>query len=62
MFSKGQLIFAVGFAITFMVVLFFSYRKDFKLHQKYYKNVWKVGLGILLIFILFATITFYIHE
>lgn len=41
MFSNGQLIFGILFAIVFMVIIFFAYKKDLKLHQKYYKgSVW----------------------
>jgi hypothetical protein len=41
MFTKGQLIFALLFAITFIIVLIYSYRKDLKLHKKYYRgSVW----------------------
>ncbi|NRA93841.1 MAG: hypothetical protein HRU26_14400 [Psychroserpens sp.] len=58
MFSNGQLIFGILFAITFIVILFFAYKKDLKLHQKYYKgSVW-----ILIAFVSFmamiATIKF----
>lgn len=41
MFSTGQLIFGILFAIAFAIIMFFAYKKDFKLHQKYYKgSVW----------------------
>jgi hypothetical protein len=41
MFTNGQLIFAVLFAIAFIAALIYTYRKDFKLHQKYYRgSVW----------------------
>lgn len=61
MFSRGQLIFAVIFAIAFILVMIWSYRKDIKLHQIYYKKVWIVALGIFLVITLFATITFWLH-
>ena len=49
MFSKGQIIFGILFAIAFIVVLVFTYKKDLKLHKKYYKgNLW-----VLLAFIAF---------
>ena len=49
MFTKGQLIFAVLFAIAFIAALIYTYRKDFKLHQKYYRgSVW-----VLIVFISF---------
>jgi len=41
MFTNGQLIFAVLFVIAFIGALVYTYRKDLKLHQKYYKgSVW----------------------
>ena len=38
MFSQGQLVFAVLFTICFSIVLFIAYKKDAKLHKKYYKG------------------------
>ena len=41
MFSQGQLIFALLFTICFSIILFIAYKKDAKLHKKYYKgSVW----------------------
>jgi hypothetical protein len=41
MFSKGQIIFGILFAVVFAVILVIAYRKDLKLHNKYYKgSVW----------------------
>ena len=38
MFTTGRIIFAVLFALTFIGFMVFSYKKDAKNHQKYYKN------------------------
>ncbi len=62
MFSKGQLIFAALFSFAFVVIMIWSYRKDIKLHQYYYKNIWVVALGIFLVITFFAIITFILHE
>ena len=51
MFSQGQLIFGILFAITFISVLTYAYRKDFNLHQKYYKG----SLWVLLAFVGFIS-------
>jgi len=41
MFSTGQLIFGILFFIAFAIVIAFQYRKDLKLHKRYYKGtVW----------------------
>jgi len=62
MFSKGQLIFAALFSFVFIILMIWSYRKDIKLHNYYYKNVWLVALGIFLVIVLFTIITFVLHE
>lgn len=49
MFSKGQLIFAICFLIVFITIITFTYKKDLKLHKKYYKG----STWILLAFIAF---------
>src|SRR5690606_39754722 len=36
MFSKGQIIFAILFILVFAVVIGYTYRKDLKLHKKFY--------------------------
>lgn len=56
MFSTGQLIFAGLFFVAFVGVIIFSYRKDLKLHRKYYKGTIYILLGfigfILLLFLI----------
>ncbi|MFD0861168.1 hypothetical protein ACFQ1M_03025 [Sungkyunkwania multivorans] len=55
MFSTGQLIFAAFFIVAFTVVMIFTYRKDLKLHKKYYKgSIWILVLIIAFIFVLFG--------
>lgn len=48
MFTTGQLIFAALFFVAFVVIIIFSYRKDIKLHRKYYKGTFYVLIGFLL--------------
>ncbi|MGF1556710.1 hypothetical protein [Paucihalobacter sp.] len=41
MFTSGQIAFGIAFAIAFILVMIYTYRKDLKLHRKYYKgSVW----------------------
>ena len=41
MFSTGQLIFGGLFFVVFVVILYYMYRKDLKLHKQYYKGtIW----------------------
>lgn len=61
MFSKGQLIFAVLFVIAFTILMIWSYRKDIKIHKKYYKNSFIVIIAVFLIIAIFTLITFSLH-
>ncbi len=38
MFTTGRIIFAISFIVLFIGLMIYSYRKDAKNHQKYYKN------------------------
>lgn len=54
MFSSGQLIFGGLFALVFITIIVFAYRKDLKLHQKNYKGVkWVAFFFILFLLTLF---------
>ncbi len=54
MLSTGQIIFALLFAIGFIVIIIFSYKKDKDLHRKNYKGVqWVVLAFIIFILLLF---------
>lgn len=61
MFSKGQLIFAALFVIAFVIAMVWSYKKDIKIHKKYYKNSFIVLISIILVIIIFTLITFSLH-
>ncbi|TGV03028.1 hypothetical protein EM932_08575 [Flavivirga rizhaonensis] len=49
MFSKGQIIFGVLFFIAFTIIIGYTYRKDLKLHKRFYAG----SIWILLAFIAF---------
>ncbi|TYB79542.1 hypothetical protein ES674_07230 [Bizionia myxarmorum] len=50
MFSTNQIIFGSLFAIVFIIILIYAYRKDIVLHRKHYKgNIW-----VLIAFICFV--------
>jgi len=61
MFSKGQLIFAGLFIIAFIILMIWSYRKDLKIHKKYYKNTFIVIITVFLVIAIFTLITFSLH-
>ncbi len=58
MFTTGQLIFAVLFAITFLLIITFSYKKDKKIHLKNYKGV----IWVLVSFLIFLVFLFLIKN
>jgi hypothetical protein len=58
MFSQGQLIFAALFTVCFSVILFLAYKKDAKLHKKYYKGSLWVLLAFIGFIAMIATIKF----
>jgi cytochrome bd-type quinol oxidase subunit 1 len=60
MFTNGQLIFAGFFIVAFIILMIFSYRKDIKNHQKYYKNTaLKVGIWLIVAVAIFSAIRIY---
>jgi hypothetical protein len=58
MFSSGQLLFAAIFALCFIIIMIFAYRKDLKIHKQYYKG----SLWILVGFIFFISFLFIIKS
>lgn len=49
MFSKGQIIFGVLFFIVFAIIIAYTYRKDLKLHKRFYSG----SIWVLIAFIAF---------
>ncbi|SEL30273.1 hypothetical protein SAMN04488008_103349 [Maribacter orientalis] len=62
MFSTGQIIFAIGFALVFAIVIIISYKKDFKLHQKNYKGIKWIGLFFVLFLVSLLCIKYLLKE
>ena len=58
MFSKGQIIFGVLFFIAFSIVIAYMYRKDLKLHKKYYKGSIWVLFGFIAFILFIVAIKF----
>ena len=50
MFTKGQLIFAIFFVITFTIAIIISYKKDLKFLKNTYKGVRWVLIGFIIFF------------
>ena len=62
MFSKGQLIFAILFALVFAIVIVRSYRKDKNLHSKSYQGVKWVGIAFIIFLIILFAIKFLLKK
>lgn len=62
MFSKEQWIFAGFFVVAFTIFLIISYRKDLKIHQKYYKGSFYVLLGFFLFVIFLFGLKEFLHP
>jgi hypothetical protein len=62
MFSKGQLIFAALFFVSFVIAISYSYRKDILVHQRTYKGSYKILIGfIVFVLLLFIIKIFFKH-
>ena len=62
MFSTGQWIFAGIFFLVFVAIIIFSYRKDLKIHRKYYKGSLYVLLGFIFFVVLLFLVKFYLTD
>ncbi|MDO6623567.1 hypothetical protein Q4509_11950 [Oceanihabitans sp. 1_MG-2023] len=61
MFSNGQIVFGILFAIAFIIALIYTYRKDLNLHKRHYKgSIWV--LVAFICFILFIVSIKYIFK
>ncbi|MBT8245352.1 MAG: hypothetical protein HKP48_10245 [Winogradskyella sp.] len=58
MFTTGQLVFGLLFFIAFATVIAFQYRKDLKLHKKYYKGTIWILLAFIGFIAMIATVKF----
>ena len=59
-FTTGRIVFMIFFIIAFIALMVYSYRKDIKNHERYYKNAGKKVLiyGGLIV-IIFMAIRFF---
>ncbi|APY10136.1 hypothetical protein BWZ22_02315 [Seonamhaeicola sp. S2-3] len=59
MFSKGQIIFGVLFFIAFAIIIGFTYRKDLKLHKRFYAGSIWVLIAFIAFILFIAAIKFF---
>jgi cytochrome bd-type quinol oxidase subunit 1 len=62
MFSKGQLIFAGIFLISFIIAAIYAYRGDKNLHRKFYKGSYKVLIAFILFIISLFIIKLFLKD
>jgi uncharacterized membrane protein len=62
MFSIGKIIFTIIFFIAFVIVIRLAYRKDKKLHLKYYKDTLPILLGIIGFILLLFVLKFFLSK
>nr|WP_103865562.1 hypothetical protein [Aquimarina sp. I32.4] len=62
MFSQGQLVFAGFFVVAFIIIMVFSYRKDLKLHRKYYRGSLFILVGFIIFILLLFALKTYLHP
>ena len=59
MFSKGQIIFGIIFFIVFAVIIGYTYRKDLKLHKRFYAGSIWVLIAFIAFILFIAAIKFF---
>ncbi|OBQ56466.1 membrane protein [Tamlana sp. s12] len=59
MFSKGQIIFGVLFFIVFAIIIAYTYRKDLKLHKRFYAGSYWMLIAFIAFIALISAIKFF---
>lgn len=62
MFTTGQIYFALFFIVVFVAAMIYVYRKDLKLHKKYYKGSYKILIGFLAFIAILFLVKIYMKE
>jgi hypothetical protein len=62
MFSKGQIVFGILFAIAFAIILFFAYRKDLEIRKRYYKGSFWVLIAFIAFLLMIVGIKFFLSN
>ena len=62
MFSTGQLTFGLIFAITFVVLIRLSYKKDKEIHQKHFKGKRYVLIGFIVFVMLLIAAKLWLKQ
>lgn len=62
MFSNGQIVFAFLFITLFTISVFYSYKKDKKLHLKNYQGVKWVSISFLVFLVMLFIIKYLLKN
>ncbi len=62
MFSTGQLIFAILFALVFLVIIIGAYRRDRNLHRKNFKGIKWILMSFAAFIIILFLIKYVLKE
>lgn len=60
MFSTGQIVFGIIFVIVFTIIMIYAYRKDLKLHSKYYTGSIWVLIAFIAFLLMIVAIKFFL--
>jgi len=62
MFTVGQIVFALFFFVTFVLIIFLSYRQDRKTIKLFYRDSYKILLAFILFFFLLFCIKYFLID
>ena len=62
MFTFGQIVFALFFFVSFVVIIFLSYKQDRKTIKLFYRDSYKILLAFILFFFLLFCIKYFLID
>jgi len=62
MFTVGQIVFALFFFVTFVLIIFLSYKQDRKTIKLFYRDSYKILLAFILFFFLLFCIKYFLID
>lgn len=62
MFTAGQIVFALFFFFSFTVIIFFSYKRDRKTINMFYRDSYKILFAFILFFFLLFCIKYFLID
>ncbi|MBR47140.1 MAG: hypothetical protein CMC59_00915 [Flavobacteriaceae bacterium] len=62
MFTVGQIVFGLFFFVSFVVIIFLSYKQDRKTIKLFYRDSYKILLAFILFFFLLFCIKYFLID